>query len=333
MERDKPLTAAEISQIWGSFMEIRTSIIVLKYFQQHVEDTDIKGIIRSGLELFKEHEKQIITFFRQEKHPIPHGFTEEDVNINAPKLFTDTLMLMYCLQTGVLGMYVSTISLSSSSRKDIYHYYSNAIQDYNTFHKKCLITSIDKGVYVETPTIPVSREVDYVKKQNFLNGWLGDKRPLLAIEITNLFSNLLRNKIGAAILTGYSQVVQTKEIRDFLLRGIEIAKKHVTIFEDALKADQVPVPSGSDALVTDSSDISPFSEKFMMFHALSMISIGIGFYGQSNSMNLRRDLASHYVRLSGEIGLYSEDGANLMIKNGWLEEPPRMVNRKKLMNQ
>jgi hypothetical protein len=31
-----------------------------------------------------------------------------------------------------------------------------------------------------------------------------------------------------------------------------------------------------------------------------------------------------------EVGAFSEDGANLLIQNGWLEEPPQAVDRRKL---
>ena len=32
-----------------------------------------------------------------------------------------------------------------------------------------------------------------------------------------------------------------------------------------------------------------------------------------------------------EIALYAEDGANIMIKHGWMEEPPQADNRDKLI--
>ncbi len=37
-----------------------------------------------------------------------------------------------------------------------------------------------------------------------------------------------------------------------------------------------------------------------------------------------------YNRLSLEIQKLSEDGANIMIKNKWLEQPPMVPNRKDL---
>jgi hypothetical protein len=47
---------------------------------------------------------------------------------------------------------------------------------------------------------------------------------------------------------------------------------------------------------------------------------------------VHRDLVLHYTRLTVEIALYSEVGANLMINNGWLEEPPLVVDHDELTN-
>jgi hypothetical protein len=39
-----------------------------------------------------------------------------------------------------------------------------------------------------------------------------------------------------------------------------------------------------------------------------------------------------YTRIIAEIGLYAEDGAQLLIKNGWLEQPPLAADRETLAN-
>jgi hypothetical protein len=56
-------------------------------------------------------------------------------------------------------------------------------------------------------------------------------------------------------------------------------------------------------------------------------SAGIAHYGRSFSLSPRRDLGAIYVRLSAEIALFSEDGANIMIENGWMEQPPQATDR------
>ncbi|WLR57170.1 DUF3231 family protein [Mesobacillus subterraneus] len=44
----------------------------------------------------------------------------------------------------------------------------------------------------------------------------------------------------------------------------------------------------------------------------------------------RKDLAAIYARLNTEILIYAEDGANIMIDEGWLEQPPLSADRNDL---
>lgn len=47
---------------------------------------------------------------------------------------------------------------------------------------------------------------------------------------------------------------------------------------------------------------------------------------------LRHDLFPSYTRAMMDIANYAEDGTNIMIENGWFEEPPRVVDRRNLIN-
>jgi hypothetical protein len=58
----------------------------------------------------------------------------------------------------------------------------------------------------------------------------------------------------------------------------------------------------------------------------------IAHYGRSLGLSPRRDLGANYVRLTAEIALFTEDGANIMIDNGWLEQPPHATDRDQLTN-
>jgi hypothetical protein len=53
----------------------------------------------------------------------------------------------------------------------------------------------------------------------------------------------------------------------------------------------------------------------------------IRFYSNALSLNGRQDLAAMYVKLVADVGLYMEDGSNILIENGWLEQPPHAAKR------
>ncbi|WP_354669967.1 DUF3231 family protein [Paenibacillus sp. BSR1-1] len=44
----------------------------------------------------------------------------------------------------------------------------------------------------------------------------------------------------------------------------------------------------------------------------------MGYFGAGASVSQRRDLALEFTKLMTEAGIYAEDGAELLIKYGWL---------------
>jgi hypothetical protein len=71
------------------------AICVFRFLLENVKDKNIREILEFALEFAESHIVKITEFLTQENFPIPKGFTEEDINLNAPPLFTDTFMLVY----------------------------------------------------------------------------------------------------------------------------------------------------------------------------------------------------------------------------------------------
>src|SRR5699024_9989482 len=84
--------------------------------------------------------------------------------------------------------------------------------------------------------------------------------------------------------------------------------------------------------VTTSTE-SPFSNRLMMNFITTLIASGIGEYGLSMSMSPRHDIGVMYTRLIAEIAAYANEGANILINNAWMEEPPMAADRKKLVKR
>ncbi len=324
------LTADEISQLWAAYMNDSAAKCQLSHFLAKVKDDEIRPVIEHALELSKAHVATLADFFKKENYPIPYGFSlEEDVDENAPKLFSDTYVLNYLNQMGKIGLQGYSIAVSLAVRSDIYSYFAECLKESIDLLRIANNVLLSKGLYIKSPYLETPGNVDFIKKQNFLTGYFGERRPLTGLEISNLFANFKRNAIGAATLIGFSQVAKSKDVKQFFLRGKDIAEKHCEIFGSILREDDLPVPMSWDTEVTDSTTYT-FSDKLMMFYTTSLTSLSIGYYGASIAGSLRRDIATQYVRLNHEIGLYSEDGANIMIKHGWLEEPPRALDRDEL---
>ena len=189
---------------------------------------------------------------------------------------------------------------------------------------------LKQGIYVRSPYLSTPDKVDFVERQHFLAGFFGKKRSITSVETTHLFLNVQTNAIGKALITGFAQIAQHDDVRQFLVRGKQISQKHVDIFSGFLKKEDLPALMSWDSAVSDTTT-RVFLDKLMMFHISAMIAAGIGNYGMALAASPRRDLGLKYASLIPEISLYAEDGANIMIKHKWMEEPPQADDRGQLI--
>lgn len=324
------LTAPEIASLWETYQQETMSICTLEFFLMHVEDEQIKQLLEDSLENAKERKLSVIDFFERDGFPVPQGFTNNDVHLNAPRLFKDRLYLQFIIFMTKMGLTSYSFSFMNAVRSDLLSYYSSVIEEINDMSIRANEVAKEKGIFIYPPHIPKPKEVEFVKKESFITGWLGERRPLNALEISNLVFNALRNSIGQAVITGFSQVAKSKEVRRYFERGRDISTKHLEVFSSILHEDYLS--DGSLIMTTDVTDSTeaPYTDKMMMFLISMLISSGIGQYGASMAMSPRRDLGAHYTRLTAEIATYADDGLEIMIKNNWLEQPPLAADRKNL---
>ncbi len=332
-EHHVDLTSSEIANIWMVYQESTMSICVIKYFLANIQDTEIQNILELGLHYSQTRAQQITAMFSNEQLPVPDGFSEEnDLHLQAPRLFTDIMYLIYMQNRAKIALETFTLALTESTRSDQRQFFSNCINQAVELFNKATELMLSKGILSRPPHIPKSKQIEYVQKQSFLTGWFGERRPLNVIEMSNVFSNLIQNIIGKEIITGFSQVAKSQDVRNYMVRGKQIAAKQVEIFGSTLSKDNLSPASKWGIEATDSI-VAPFSDKLMMFHITAMIGIAIGDFGTSFGRSLRHDLGALYTRLMAEIAQYAEDGVNIMIENGWLEQPPQAPERDQLANK
>ncbi|MEH7336673.1 DUF3231 family protein [Neobacillus drentensis] len=335
METNNPirLTAPEMASLWTQYIFDTMSICFFRYALEHIEDPDVKSIYQTSLGISQKHVQKITEFMLNENYPIPHGFTEkDDVNIQAPRLFQDPFYLNYIYIMTLQGLTGYSLSVGTSVRSDLRKYYITCMSETMELFDQSIDLMLSKGLFVRPPVISPPESIDFVKHQSFLTGWLGDRRPLNAIEIGDITFNMLKMHLHAALKVGFIQVAQSKEIRQYFMRGLDIANKHIKIFESVFKEDKLNSPVSWQSMITSSTSMT-FSDKYMMYQILLSTQLSLSFYGSALSVNSRRDLGAHYIRLILELLQFAEDGANLMIKNGWLEQPPTASNRDSLANR
>src|SRR3954466_3933473 len=190
------LTAAEMTSLWSQYINDTLAVCINTYFLEKVEDEEVRPIIEWTLDTAKENVSIMQELFQREDFPIPIGFTEQDVNPNAPRLFTDTFFLTYLRQMSMFAMTASGAALGLVTRPDIVAFHKRIYQKGVELTDKSRDLMLKQGTYIKPPTISTPDKADFVKKQQFLAGFFGHKRTLTSIEISHLYLNIQQNAIG-----------------------------------------------------------------------------------------------------------------------------------------
>lgn len=329
VQHETQLTSAEIANLWNTYMSAGMVSVFVKHLLQQVEDSDIKSLAEEAVRLFEKRLQDISNIMERDNLPQPVGFTEEDISLRAPRLYSDIFCIYYlfCLERFILPR--DSLILGLSTRSDVREFFKQANVSSMEYFDRVVDTLLSKGLYIRYPTVKISKVTDFVKKQNFLTGFLGEKRPSLAQEIAASFHLVFLNSVGKNLMTGFRQVTRSKQVRNYIDRGIKITDKIIDTFSAHLKSEDIPVPMFWDYMVTDSTE-PPVSDKLMMFHIGLINTCGAMEYSYLMTLNFRHDLKAKYLVIMAEAGDFAEDGTNIMIDNGWMEQPPRVIDHKAL---
>lgn len=329
---DPQLTSSELATLWNTYIADTMGICILTHFKLTVENEKIEKLIDFALQIAEDHLKLITDLFQNEQIPIPQGFSENDIHKNAPRLYSDIYYLRYIEHMGRTGLSTYSLAKAISSRKDIREIYKLWYNQTESMFDMAADLALELGTYVRSPYIDYPNIVSFVEDDDFLGHFFGKQRPLLAIEIAHLGTNIEVCHVGQTLLMGFSQVAKSKNLRYFFQRGSNIGKKQISTFFDILKDSNTSYPSTWDALVTESIE-PPFSDKLMLFQVNLLSAIAMADFGTAIGGSLRKDIGVIYARLMAELSSFAEEGAKLMIKERWLEKPPQVHDRDKLINR
>ncbi|MFJ8235559.1 DUF3231 family protein [Ureibacillus sp. NPDC094379] len=328
-QQNKKLTASELADLFANYQGDSMFICVFEHFLQVVEDDEVKEYVEFASSLAKRHVKQISDVFTLEKIPLPVGFGEQDVRKDAPRLFSDMFMVFYITQMASISLTVYGSAYGNSSRQDIMNYFRNNINDSAETYERGKHLLLSKGLDFSPPTIPYANKVDFVEKKSFISILTGRDRPLSAPEIKHLHYIIITNILGKSLVLAFSQVASSETLRKHFREGDEIAERLIKAFSLPLTKQDLPSSKLMDDHVTNSTS-SPFSDKLMLFHGLLAGSTLLSNMGAALSQMMRHDLAAEFLTLIPVIGKYNNDGMNMMIEHGWMEEPFTATDRKKL---
>lgn len=325
-DESQALTTMEVGKLWATYMGNSMSIQILSYFLQHCDDEDIKTLLENGLALSKDFTQRIEGFLKKDNFPIPAGFTKDDVNLGAPRLYADEFYPHYLKYAAKAGLSIYAIALPLVIREDIREFFVYCNQCTTILLGQINNVLMEKKFIAKPPIIPTPKGIDKIDNQSYLQGFIGDTRPLQALEIIHLYDNIENNTTSKALLLGFHQIVQDKKIKALFKKGLDMTDKAVKQYQEKLHIEHMSSPAYLDHLVTTST-YPPFSDKIMLFHKVDMFAMKIRAFGNSLAVTARRDIDMLYIRTLINIGLFVDDGVNILIDKGWLESPPKAYDR------
>lgn len=183
------LTAPEMGKLWATYMGNSMSSYILSYFLEQVEDPDIKKLLQHAKGLTEEFQSNVKDIFTKENVPIPYGFTQEDVNLGAPKLFEDEFYVHYLKYAAKAGLSIYSIALPLMYREDVKTFLTYCMKATMELMEQIKAILMDKGFIIKPPIIPAPEKVN-IATTHYLSGFIGDVRPLHSLEIAHLYDNI-----------------------------------------------------------------------------------------------------------------------------------------------
>jgi hypothetical protein len=325
-------TSSEVGHLWTAYLAESMSVCFLTKWSKEAQDPEIGPYLQEVLATSTQRVRNMENLFRTINYPLPLGFNEKDVNLNAPRLFSQNFACLYTrmMQKMVLHHYIN--ATTSSYRSDFLDFYSDCLKMSETLHRRATEILLAKGILQKHPSIVQPTSLETVPDNSYFGSYLhifGNKRTLNAIEIGIIYTMMEIKELIKALHLGFSQTAKSKKIKDHLIKSVEIANKQLAVLGRLLTEQEIASPSLSEILVTDSQE-SAFSDRLILTHAAATTAYIATAYGLGMPDLYRKDLSTTMVRFMTEVLGLAKDGAQLMVKEGWLERIPETANREEL---
>ncbi|WP_338450025.1 DUF3231 family protein [Niallia oryzisoli] len=332
---EKPaITSTELGGLWITYQEKTMFLRMLEYFIEKADDEKAKEIMTNLYEELDLYVSKITDIFKNEGAAIPVGFTSHDVNKGVPKLYDNGLDIMLIRLLKEISMGLHSLNITMTYREDIVMMFKELTAIAQNYYNLCTQYLLEKGMLVRPPYVSMPDSVEFVKDNSYLGGInpFGEKRALNTVEVAHLHHAIESNFAGMQMIIGFAQCANKSEVKMFFNEGAELAKGIIKELREVFLQSDVPSAEPSGGNVT-ASTVSPFSDKLMMYCTSLLCSFSMGGNSLGTAFSMRNDLSAKMSVFMKDIFEYAHKGAKIMIKNGWMEEPPQMVERKQIIKE
>ncbi|MFC0212874.1 DUF3231 family protein [Paenibacillus chartarius] len=319
-----------ISNLWQAYTGNSINVVFNQYSLQFLDDPKIRQLCQLTLQYAQYNVDKLEEIFHDLDFPVPIGFTDADVNLKAPRLFSDHFWLYFLNEMSVNGMIGYALSIGISVSEMVRQFNKEAMNQAIELYEKSLNLMQEFEVFDNFPQISIPGIPEFAHQQSYLLSWFrGPSRTLDVLEISSIYANLKKTILHKALAIAFSQVANLKEVREVMLENVKTTQNNIEEFMNVLHNDFLPSPRLWDSEITDSK-IPPFSDRMMLTFISTLISLSLSNYGSGMSVSTRMDLAPIYSAAMARKGKLGYEVSRVLIDNGWLQQPPLAPDRKML---
>jgi hypothetical protein len=333
MPEKSAITSSELGVLWLTYQEKTMILRILEYLIEKADDEKAKEIMTNLYGEIDNYVRIITQTLQNEGAVIPVGFTAQDVNKEVPKLYDNGFDIMFVRLLKEISMGLHSLNITMSYREDIVLIFKELTAITQKYYNLCTQYLLEKGLLVKSPHVSMPKSVEFVKDKNYLGGLsinpFSEKRSLNTVEVAQLHHSIESNVSGLQMISGFAQCANETEVKNYFNDGAELAKSIVKELSETLLQNNIQAPQTAGGNATRST-IAPFSDKLMMYCTSLFCSFSMGSGSLGTAFSLRNDLPPKMTIFMKDIFEYAHKGAKIMIKNGWMEEPPQMEERNQM---
>ena len=239
------LRSTELGRIWMSYQIESMMIATFGNLRDSTIDEEAKGIL--NLSLIEEEKiiAELRKIFNNQNAVIPIAFDERDIFRDVPALFDDIFNIMFLRQIMKLNLGFSSLYLSTSYMKEV----EEVFKLIHTVAEKFYVLTTDyllsKGVLAKAPYVSMPTKVEFIEDKKYVSGFkiFNDKRALNTIEVGYINEAIEDNVFGMQLITGFAQVANENEVKQYFIEGKELSKKIITNLTSVFLKSDIQPPS------------------------------------------------------------------------------------------
>ncbi|MBU3181858.1 DUF3231 family protein [Clostridium psychrophilum] len=326
------LTSTELGTLWMEYNSLSGRIGFYDCSKDKTIEKEAQNLLITVTTEMRNIQNEIVNIFNNQNVVIPIGFVQQDIVKETPPLFDDLFHIMFLRQMSKLAFAHNAIFLAMSYSKEVQDVFKHHIEVAERYYVMSTSYLSEKGVLAKPPYVTMPKQVEFVENKKYMSGYnlFSEKRSLNTLEVGFLNEAIEDNIFGMQLMTGFAQTAKDSEVKKCFIEGKELSKKIISKLSDVLLQSDIQPPSTWAGRATDSTEIS-FSDKLMMFITNLITNSALGLNSLGSSFSLRSDLHSKLAVIVKDTFDYSKKGGKIMIEHKWMEEPPQMEDRNKLV--